>query len=330
MKAMLEILTPTGAPYESRLPTKIEGQTADDGSAASTTSNSASDEGAVGCDSTYDKGYDQAHNERRRSVRWADEISQVFDVGQTYALEHHSDIWYQAGDYDAFKAICRVLAKEWRRDGYSFLLKDSFEEPRKETVQSYLNAFVQQDESLCRRGLERHLSRQHMEERASLRDHARHQVLSLQRKARRQGRTWHEYEESIAKTYSNACREARIFARRIAIADAHCMTYGDDSGCADEIRDRLLGYKRQNAQRMERRNSNRSSFSSASSCFSLESGASCDSRRIRGSDCDPLAEEFHQELQHGGRKQIQASSDRCLGGPKYATLRSEEFYASIA
>jgi hypothetical protein len=214
-------------------------------------------------------------------VRWADDLSEVrlFESSASDAA-CRTEIWYQEEDYASFKASGRMVAKEWRGMGYSFLLKDTFEEPDIDTCQVYLNAFAQQEESLCRRGLERHLSRQHGEERTDLKVRARHAVLSQQRRARRYGKaTYLEYAEQIAKSYREASVEAYDFAQRIALADAHCILHGDDNSVADEILASFTAHRRDHLpgdmEAFARRMSNMSTESNGS----IMSGTSFDSRR---------------------------------------------------
>jgi hypothetical protein len=209
-------------------------------------------------------------------LRWSDHTS-VFRYLDEECEIDRAEIWYTPGDYQANKDITRFLAKEWRRMGYGFLLKDTFEEPHSQTVQKYLNAFVQQEEALCRRGLERHLSRQHGEERSAVKNRARHTVLSLQRRARRSEiAVYRDFSEEIAAAYAQACVEAKVFARRLAIADHHCTVHGDDNSPANQMLDEYSSFRldtpRGLGSGIERRMSNASNGSFAS-------GASFDSQR---------------------------------------------------
>ena len=206
-------------------------------------------------------------------------------------------IWFTPDDYLEIKAQSRLDAKDWRRKGYGVLLKDTFENPVNE-VQEYLNAFCQLEDALSRRGLERHLSRRHGEERSDLKDRARYCVLSHQRRLKRDGRKLDEMEDQLAKIYEDICRCAKVFARRLAKADELVVTEGSSNELANAIVDE--NECAEGGRKMERSMSN----------FSVKSGNSFDSFRMASGNATP-------RVQKGN----------CPSSPASPT---EEYYAAIA
>ncbi len=188
------------------------------------------------------------------------------------------EIWFAADDYFDIKAKTRYDAKEWRKKGFGLLLKESFENPSEDT-QSFLNAFCRLDADMSRRGMERHLSRKHGEERSDLKDRARYCVLSNQRRMRRQGMKLSELSDHLALIYHDATRPAKIFARRIALGDEIAARQPCNNAPAFEILD-ALGISPRSGK-MERRLSNMSNLST-------RSGSTYDSLRSWGPAHEPV------------------------------------------
>lgn len=230
-----------------------------------------------------------------------------FDLERNQVLEFQFDcediidqIWYSGDEYIRMKATSREESRAWRRLGYSVLLKDTFEDPNP-NCQEFLNAFVRLEEDLSRRGLERHLCRQHAEERSDRKDCARQAVFVSQERLARRGVKGEELVERIAQAYSNQCRQAEMFARRLAIADELVVKMGEDSSVAEKIlEDEGVGSHR----KMERRLSN----------YSAVSANSMDSRRKWGN-------------QAFGGGSNHKSSKKCPSSP---ASPMEEYYAAIA
>lgn len=217
------------------------------------------------------------------------------------------DIWFAPDDYFDMKAKTRYDAKEWRKKGFGLLLKETFENPADGT-QEFLNAFCLLDETMSRRGMERHLSRKHGEERSDLKDRARYCVLSNQRRMKRQGMKFSELSDHLALIYHDATRPAKIFARRMAKADERAAKAEvSDNTPAYEILEGMGVNPR--TGRMERRLSN----------MSIRSGSTYDSLRSWGAPtqaaCDPT-----------GKQQLRPKA-RCPGSPATAM---EECYAAMA
>ena len=209
------------------------------------------------------------------------------------------DIWFAPDDYFDMKAKTRYDAKEWRKKGFGLLLKETFENPSDDT-QEFLNAFCRLDEGMSRRGMERHLSRKHGEERSDLKDRARYCVLSNQRRMKRQGMKFPELTDHLALIYHDATRPAKIFARRIAKADEYAAKNDCDNAAAIQILESMGVSPR--TGRMERRLSN----------LSIRSGSTYDSLRSWGPAHEPTRP---------------TKSSRCPGSPATAM---EECYAAMA
>lgn len=207
-----------------------------------------------------------------------------------------NEIWYFADEYATMKARGRSEAKEWRRSGYSQLLKETFETPRSD-AQDFINAFCMLEDEFHRRGLERQLSRQHGEERSDLKERAKQSVLSNQERLKGQGLRAEELVDHLAHIYKDVTRAAKVFARRLGKADELVVQRGANNTPAHQIIDQLE--RQQRHSKAERRLSN---FSMAS----MRSGNSDISRRL---------------IPTPGRKA------NCPSSPASAM---EEYYAAIA
>lgn len=226
------------------------------------------------------------------------------------------DIWFTADDYFDMKAKTRYDAKEWRKKGFGLLLKETFENPA-DTAQEYLNAFCMLDVDMSRRGMERHLSRKHGEERSDVKDRARYCVLSAQRRMRRQGMKPAELQDHLALIYHDATRPAKIFARRIAKADELAARNESDNTLALDILDQMGVGPR--SGRMERRLSN----------LSIRSGSTYDSIKSWGSAKYGFGthREVNDPLGRAAPPPPSLGKARCPGSPATAM---EECYAAMA
>mmetsp|Transcript_5278 Transcript_5278/g.6907 ORF Transcript_5278/g.6907 Transcript_5278/m.6907 type:complete len:249 (-) Transcript_5278:290-1036(-) len=246
-----------------------------------------------------------AENKPKKSVVFSDEGHDELLIEQIEELDVNA-LWFQPEDYFEIKAQSRLDAKEWRRKGYGVLLKETFENPIEE-AQEYLNAFCLLEDKLSRRGLERHLSRRHGEERSDLKDRARYCVLSHQRRLKRDGIKIDEMEEQLSKIYQDICRCAKVFARRLAKADEVVVQDGESNDLANSIVDEneCVG---DGGRKMERRLSN----------FSVKSGNSYDSFRLPPNSV--MASRSHRGAGSGEKPNC----------PTVPASPTEEYYAAIA
>ncbi|EEC45917.1 predicted protein [Phaeodactylum tricornutum CCAP 1055/1] len=203
-----------------------------------------------------------------QKLRFSD-VNEIREFTQEHQIVS-DEIWFASEEYAEIKARSRLEVKEWRRQGFGVLLKESFELPRKDT-QSYIIAFCQLEGSLSRRGLERQLSRQHGEERSDLKDRSRRAVITHQMRLLRQGLPLDEIAEQLGLLYREITRPAKIFARRMAKGDEIVAKEGESNEPAEKILEERE--RRNRHQMMERRLSNFSSMSGMSGT-SLDSIAS--------------------------------------------------------
>jgi len=128
------------------------------------------------------------------------------------------------------KEASRQLAHAWRQKGYGFLLRDTYQLHEKQSdfpnTQTLLNVASRLPDEECCRGMERKCSKQHGEERWFLKRRAirtvlRHQQrLLLLKKEEETSLTMEEVWMELSKTSAVQTQCARIFARRMGIADA--------------------------------------------------------------------------------------------------------------
>jgi hypothetical protein len=203
----------------------------------------------------------------RRTVQFVEGGHETLLIEQLCELPVE-ELWFTGDDYSYIKAQSRIDSKEWRKKGFGLLLQDTFQDPRPD-AQDYINAFCQlsgDDNDLCRRGLERHLSRKHGEERSDNKDRARYTVLSQQRKLRKHINTQNQdaVAEQLAMLYQDVTRTAKIFARRVAKGDEVAVKMGCDDvpaqGILDQHESTINGQSsssgRPHGRTMERRLSN--------------------------------------------------------------------------
>jgi hypothetical protein len=238
--------------------------------------------------------------EVRKSVIFKEDKNQIHTFEETYELTV-DECWYVGGDYVHMKSSSRAEAKEFRRQGYGVILKDTFENPRPD-AQDFIDAYVQEKGAQSRRGLERHLSRQHGEERSAVKDRSRQCVLVNQHQLRKEGMKYHEMSDHLSTIYKDTCRAARVFARRLGKADELVATQGVDSSTADRIVEDFQQRNYRKSGKMERRLSN----------FSIQSGNSFDSNRSWRMS--------HMRPSKGGGP----------ASPGSPTSPAEEYYAAIA
>jgi hypothetical protein len=248
--------------------------------------------------------------------------------------EYAEEIWYSSDHFVGMKMGGKYDAKEWRRQGYGSLLKDTFARATggESEVQERLVAYclldgLEEEEGgesglarspKSRRGLERSLSKSHGDERSELKDRVRNSVLFHQQRLKQAGTDPNELTETLAALYRDSCWSARLFARRIGIADALAaeLIEGSSTGAsaatalriqeAREVLDRARASTSGARVKISRRNSN----TSLASSFSVNS---FDSNRRFGS---------------GGERNL-APPRRTLSRTSSIVL-SEDLYASIA
>lgn len=134
------------------------------------------------------------------------------------------DLWFSRESCHINKARCIRSSRLWKRMGYDVLLNDSYQNPCSDT-QSKLNAFAQlEPEKDCiPRGIERFISAQHADERRNAKIYCIEAVVDLCTYLRRQNKTLEEMEEDLKQLSLEQSQMSRVFARRIANADAQAV-----------------------------------------------------------------------------------------------------------
>lgn len=158
----------------------------------------------------------------RRGLVWSDDIVQSW----IYPAREDDILWMDPEEFFDLKKASRLFAKQWRLNGFTVLLKDTYEHPRSD-AQRVLNAFVQLEGNDCGRGMERRGSKQHGEERTYLKKRAIQAVLLHQRRLLVRGADMDELWEELCDVSSDYTRTAKIFARRIAKADESAVHFPD-------------------------------------------------------------------------------------------------------
>jgi hypothetical protein len=158
----------------------------------------------------------------KRSLVWSEESRHTW----IYPAREDDVLWMDPDEFFDLKKASRLFAKQWRLNGFTILLKDTYEHPRSD-AQRVLNAFVQLEGSDCGRGMERRGSKQHGEERTYLKKRAIQAVLLHQRRLLVRGAEMDELWEELGDVSNDYTRTAKIFARRIAKADENAVHFPD-------------------------------------------------------------------------------------------------------
>lgn len=164
----------------------------------------------------------------KKKVRFADNH-------ETSAFEQKSErkvCWVSPESCNRNKEEAYREGREWARKGYDSLIDESFIDPA-ENIQLDLNNYVRLgDEQTSVRGLERHISAKHADERRFKRCQCVESVVDLCIYMRRKGEKWEEIEKEVASISLEHSKTARKFARRMAIADEVAVQGEEDMSSA--------------------------------------------------------------------------------------------------
>lgn len=163
------------------------------------------------------KSFDPKEELRLVKVQFCIEDKQVrtFDVPEDISK---GDLWYTTVEQESIKKQSRADVREWRKLGYSTLLKNTFENAA-EDAENFIYIFCSLEGHLYQRGLERQCCRIHGEERSDNKDRARYSVLETQSRLSKEKLAGDELACRISASYINASRDAKVFAYRIGKAD---------------------------------------------------------------------------------------------------------------
>jgi len=163
------------------------------------------------------------------------EFDSMIDYTDQQLLE---SLWHQPWEMHTCKQALRARAQEWRKTGLGVLLADTFHfdsnssqsttpsSPSAMTssklCQKQLVTFCQLPDELYNRGIERHLSRQHDEERTTRKRSAIREIVAQYRTLRQNASDALSPDEQasyVAQFSQQLSRDAAIFARRLGRAD---------------------------------------------------------------------------------------------------------------
>lgn len=168
------------------------------------------------------QGFQGIRKNGKRGLQWSDESVEPW----IYPSREDDILWMDPDEFFDMKKASRLFAKQWRLNGFTVLLKDTYEHPRSD-AQKVLNAFVQLEGNDCGRGMERRGSKEHGEERTYLKKRALQAVLLHQRRLLVRGAGQEELWEELGDVSQDYTRTAKIFARRMAKADENAVHFPD-------------------------------------------------------------------------------------------------------
>ena len=229
----------------------------------------------------------------------------------------NEELWFSHPELQAIKAETRKESREWRRMEYDKLLNDSLQsdesnrygELSQYDIQFLINTFCSLQGNLYQRGLERFCSQNLGEGRSDIKSLSKFTVLEAQRQYKSSGTfecvpvNLEQLTEAIAVKYNATCKDAALFARRMAIGDEYAVTT-DHS--AEQIQDIL------NQCQSRRQLRRMSGYSAASSTAS-----SIVSRHV---------------AVHRGDRRLASEITNTAPGPvsRKAPWQTKELYAAIA
>ena len=183
----------------------------------------------------------QQQEERR--VHFDDSFNQLFEIEPVVNIEEGivEKLWYQPWERKEAKRAIKRDAQEWRKTGLGLLLHDTFADPNPKKTQSCLNAFVQLADAEYVRGIERHLSQKHYEQRMERKTNFVSDVLE---QAYYLSTLKHlsedEKRERLAEFSALQSKCAEVFARRLGRADETAALKGEDPASAAKLVSKLF------------------------------------------------------------------------------------------
>lgn len=176
----------------------------------------------------------QQQEERR--VRFDDSFNELYEIEPMVNVE----LWYQPWERNEHKLAIKRDAQEWRKTDLGLLLHDVYVDPNPRKTQSCLNAFAQLADDDYARGIERHLSQPHYQQRTERKQNFVQDVLDqayylstlkhLSDDAKR---------ERLAEFSSLQSKCAEVFARRLGRADAAAVLKGENPASATKLVSKL-------------------------------------------------------------------------------------------
>ena len=149
----------------------------------------------------------------KKSVRFSEGPDSIHIIENEPTMSQ--DMYATQEEFSQAKDATKADAAKLRKEGYDSLFEDSFVNPP-EDVQKRLNEFAKHSDG---RGLERHTSQKHYEQRMQHRMIAIQAILLGQAQARKQGLKIEDVSEQLRELSIQYCCTAKIFARRMGKAD---------------------------------------------------------------------------------------------------------------
>lgn len=164
---------------------------------------------------------------------------QARDTVREYQAVDQNDVellealWQQEWEMDECKQLVRVRAKQWRRTGMGNLLNNTYlcdNDLTPALCQQQLNTLAQLPDEFHMRGVERHLSRKHDQDRTyrkrTIVQEVVYQFDTLQHQVENGNLTAAEAHEFLGQFSRGLNKEAALFARRMGKADEVVMRKG--------------------------------------------------------------------------------------------------------
>ena len=189
-----------------------------------------------------------AQQEEDRRVHFDDSFNELYEIEPVM----NTELWYQPWERNEQKLAIKLDAQEWRKKDLGILLYDVYVDPNPRKTQSCLNAFAQLADNDYARGIERHLSQPHYQQRTERKQHFVHDVLEqayylstlthLSDDAKR---------ERLAEFSSLQSKCAEVFARRLGRADAAAALKGENPASATKLVSKLFRQEMRRCRSLE-------------------------------------------------------------------------------
>ena len=187
-------------------------------------------------------------------VHFNDDCNQIVEIQSVMTIEEgiHEKLWYQPWEQKEHKTAIKEEAREWRKTGLGILLRDTFVNPNASQTQRCLDAFVQLGDSEYVRGIERHLSQQHYQQRVGFRQSFVQDVLEQARYLESHPfLTNDERRNKLAEFSSLQSKCAEVFARRLGKADEKVAHAGEDPKAASKLVSKLFRNEMRRSRSLE-------------------------------------------------------------------------------
>lgn len=173
---------------------------------------------------------DNIVSSKQRKVRFADNLHETVEFEQN---AERDVVWVAPELCNRNKESAYRDGRAFARKGWDSLLHDAFLEPSSD-VQADLNTFVLLgDDEHSPRGIERHISAKHADDRRFKRCQTVETVVDLYLYMKRRGESWEAIEKELEEVSLEHSTAAAKFARSMALADQLAVVREDaDTTCS--------------------------------------------------------------------------------------------------